>query len=75
MKKHKLVACYSRVRNTWCVFIEKTQVTMKFLWKCRNEEDAERLASEVNKGARICRGDKKFNSNCGTCLKCKLIIE
>ncbi len=40
---------------------------------CKNEEDARRLARELNKGKRFCLGFKKLGTGCNNCIRCELV--
>ena len=65
---------FSREMNAWCIYQSTDGPTMHFLWKCKNENAANRLANELNAGAPICGGCKKLGNACGKCIKCELTV-
>ena len=67
-----LCSSYNVERKSWCVFKKESETTMSFLWRCHNREAAEKLASDVNNGAQICKGCKQLGTDCGECVKCDL---
>ena len=72
-----IVAQFSYNYSTWAVYnreyYEDFVVGLKFLWPCKTEVDAEKLAVAMNTGKPICRGAKELGNNCGHCAKCRYV--
>lgn len=60
---------YSEKRKAHCVFISDGLFS-QYLYTCRNENDAKKLAFCLNTNVKICEDSK----HCGSCPKCEYSI-
>ena len=67
-------ARFSYERSAPCVYRNIDELSSVFMYQCKSQAGAVKLADELNSGASVCRGDKKLGTACGKCIKCELVI-